>query len=394
MHKSVVSLLVAALAAGVLAGCSDKPSAPAPAQDPGVQFQSDVLQLSLPTMPRDPPAAGERTLEKAPEWRLGEWWRYRLTDGFAGKTYEFTRVVAGQDKAAGNYLVGFPVDEFNNDVMLFHTPGFGDIRQADLSYETHDKPFQMLSFPLRDGDSWDAEFEGTGKGPATVSVAAPGKADVELISPAYDIQATYDAELGEISRMTINNGTYEVYEVLGHGYGFSGTVRVPHAHDLIFINGRLGPVCAVGASGTAGGGPCQPKATTETVEVGPGYDRAAFILAVGAGPFLGVSNAVPTGVFRETATAPDGTAYSLQLTPNEGGFKIQAFGHEAPQGTWTLEHVAGGAGIAFIEGIGYHSIDVDLPSGCVINSVNAQHHNSECKIDAAQAGSITPTTTG
>src|ERR1041385_3548821 len=143
MHRSVVSLLVAPVAAGLLAGCAGKTDSPAAADD-GVQFQSNVLKLSLPTMPREAPPAGERTLDKAPEWRLGEWWSYRFTDGFAGKTYEFTRVVAGQDKAAGNYLVGFPVDQFSNDIMLFHTPGFGDVRQSDLSYETHDKAFRML----------------------------------------------------------------------------------------------------------------------------------------------------------------------------------------------------------------------------------------------------------
>jgi hypothetical protein len=386
MQKAVLCLL---MVVPLLAGCADNASDDGQAvQDPGVQFESDVLQLSLPTMPRDAPAAGERTLEKAPEWRLGEWWTYTLTDGFAGETYTFTRVVAGQDKSAGNYLVGFPIDEFDNNVMLFHTPGFGDIRQSDLSYETHDAVFQMLQFPLRDGDSWDAEFEGTGKGPVTVATTGAKTADLELISQNYNIQATYDAELGEISKMSVNNGSYEVYEVTGHGYGFKGVVRVPHAHDLIFINGRLGPVCDV-----SGSGPCDPKATTETIEVGAGYDRAAFILAVGAGPFLGVDNAVPVGVFRETATAPDGTAYSLQLLPSDGGFKIAAFGHEKPEGTWTLEHIAGGAGIAFIEGIGYHSIDVDLPSGCVINSFNAQHHNSECKIDQSQAGTINATST-
>src|SRR5438046_646620 len=122
MRTTVLSLLVAL---AFLAGCADKSASTADqAADPGVQFQSDVLQLSLPTMPREAPAAGERTLDKAPEWRLGEWWSYKLTDGFAGNTYEFTRVVAGQDKAAGNYLVGFPIDEFDNNVMLFHTPGF------------------------------------------------------------------------------------------------------------------------------------------------------------------------------------------------------------------------------------------------------------------------------
>ena len=36
---------------------------------------------------------------------------------------------------------------------------------------------------------------------------------------------------------------------------------------------------------------------------------------------------------------------------------------------------------AFVEGIGYHSIDVDLPSGCVVASANAEHHAANCRID-------------
>src|SRR5688500_17120660 len=205
MHKAALSLLVAA---ALLAGCAGTPDDPAPAaEDPGVQFQSDVLQLSLPTMPRDQPAAGERTLDQAPEWRLGEWWTYTLTEGFGGQTYEFTRVVAGQDKAAGNYLVGFPVDGFSNDIMLMHVPGYGDIRMADLAYETHDAYFQPLSFPLTAGKSWDAEFEGLGMGPASVVAVSGTTADIEVLAGGnYAINATYDAGMGEISKMVVTQG--------------------------------------------------------------------------------------------------------------------------------------------------------------------------------------------
>src|SRR5688500_17208699 len=189
MHKAVLSLLVLV---SLLAGCADESGEPEHAvEDPGVQFESDVLALAQPTMPRDPPAAGERTLQEAPQWRLGEWWIYTMTDGFTGGTYDFTRVVAGEDRAAGNYLVGFPVEEFSNDVMLFHVPGFGDVAQSNLAYETHDAYFQMLDFPLEDGKSWQAEFEGTGLGTAMVSVGN-GVADIELITPSYHVQATYD----------------------------------------------------------------------------------------------------------------------------------------------------------------------------------------------------------
>jgi hypothetical protein len=383
MHKAVLSLL---MLIPLLAGCAeDSGSGDVPAEDPGVQFESEVLTLAQPTMPREPPAAGERTLDEAPQWRLGEWWTYTMTDGFTGRTYDFTRVVAGEDRAAGNYLVGFPIEEFSNDVMLFHVPGFGDITQANLAYETHDYYFKMLDFPLQDGKSWEAEFEGTGLGTAMVSLAG-GLANIELITPGYHVVATYDPALGEISEMTINNGTYATYKVTGHGYDYRGTVRVPHAHDLVFIHGRLAGVVNVGAS--SGSGPVS-TGITETVEISPGYDRLSFIIAVGGGPAFGLPP--PPGVFRETVTAPDGTVYEAMLTPVDVAtgtpLKIIAVGHDKPEGTWTLEHIAAGPGIAFVEGIGYHSIDVELPSGCVVASFNAQHHTADCKVSD---GNIVP----
>jgi hypothetical protein len=382
MHKAAPSLL---LVTALLAGCAaDGPTSEPVPSGPAVQYQDGIVSVSLDSMPRDPPAPGERTLAAAPQWRLGEWWTYEMTDGFTGQTYTFTRVVAGEDPAAGNYLVGFPLEEFSNDVMLFHVPGFGDIAKANLAYETHDAYFQMLDFPLEDGKTWEAEFEGQGKGPAMVAVQGD-KALIELITPNYHALATYDPELGEISEMTINNGTYASYRVTGHGYDYRGVVRVPHAHDLVFIHGRLAGVVNVGASNGAG----PVAAHTETVEVPPGYDRLSFIIAVGGGPAFGLPP--PPGVFQERVTAPDGTVYEAMLTPVDvatgTSLRIVAIGHDDPTGTLTLEHLAAGAGIAFVEGIGYHSIDIELPSGCVVASFNAQHHNTACTVggDAATA---------
>ena len=391
MRTFVLSLLVTT---AFLAGCADDAAPPAEEEDPGVQFESEVLQLALPTMPRDPPLPGERTLDAAPQWRLGEWWRYRMTDGFTGGSYEFTRVVAGEDRAAGNYLVGFPVDEFNNDVMLFHIPGFGDVKKSTLSYETHDFDFQMLDFPLTSGKQWQAEFEGTGMGDATVETMGD-KAVVELITPSYNVVAEYEAEMGEFRSMTINDGTYAQYEVIDHGYGFQGLVRVPHAHDLVFIHGRLAGLGSMGLSdGTplpAGGLSLSPQ-PNDVVTLDPGYDRAAFIIAVGGGAGFGLPP--PAGYFEETVVAPDGTVFRETLTPADVAagteLKVTAYGHDFPEGEWQLQHLAAGAGIAFVEGIAYHSIDVDLPSGCVVNSLNAQHHSADCKINVEQAGSITP----
>lgn len=392
MHKVALCLLTMALAS--LAGCTDAGTPTGTPVQAEPQYADEVVQVAAPTMPREAPAAGERTLDEAPQWRLGEWWTYRMTDGFTGGTYEFTRVVAGEDRNAGNYLVGFPVDEFSNDVMLFHIPGFGDIRQADLAYETHDAYFQPLQFPLADGANWETEFEGTGLGNAFVTVTEPGKADINILTGGgHNITATYDAQLGEISKMNVlqGGGLYADYEVIAHGFDYQGIIRVPHAHDLVFIHGRLAGVVDVGPNAS---GPASTS-ITETVPIEPGYDRVAFIIAVGAGAFLGTmpvtGGPIPgAGYFQETVTAPDGTQFQGTYTPLDyaagQGLLITAHGHDNPEGSWTLQHIAAGAGVAFVEGIGYHSIDVDLPSGCVIASFNAQHHNADCKTTYDQAG--------
>ncbi len=384
MRKAALVLLL--LSTAFLAGCAEEPADDeAETAVPETQFESEVLQLSVPVLPRDPPAPGERNLTSAPQWRLGEWWTYQLEDGFTGGSYTFTRVVAGEDRAAGNYLVGFPVDAFSNDVMLYHIPGFGDITQANLAYETHDAYFQPLDFPLDQGKTWEISFEGVADGLAEVVTASAGTAHIEMNVSVYgSIVADYDAETGEITEMTIGQGgSYAHYKVTGHGYDYKGVVRVPHAHDLVFNHGRL-----AGAA-NAGGFNNGPASTnpTDTVVVEPGYDRLSFIIAVGGGgTFLGLP--ASAGAFRETVTAPDGTVYQAQWTPADAAagrdLIIVAIGHEKPEGTWTMEHVAGGVGVAFVEGIGYHSIDVDLPSGCVVASFNAQHHNAPCKVDGSQ----------
>lgn len=391
MHKIALCLLMVSVAG--LAGCTEPAVEPDTTAEPATQYEDEVVQVAAPTMPRDPPADGERTLATAPQWRLGEWWTYSMTDGFTDTTYEFTRVVAGEDRNAGNYLVGFPVDTFSNDVMLFHIPGFGDIRQADLAYETHDSYFQPLQFPLEDGASWEVSFEGVANGLAEVTVDSPTTATITMEVSAYGtIVAKYDAQVGEITEMTIGaDGSYARYEITGHGYDFAGIVRVPHAHDLVFIHGRFAGV------GSASGGSPVATSITESVTIEPGYDRLSFIIAVGGGQtFLGVPGTA--GVFQETVTAPDGTQYQATWTPADAAegrdLIIVAIGHDFPEGTWTMQHVAGGAGIAFVEGIGYHSIDVDLPSGCVIASFNAQHHSADCKTTYDDAGKGNQTSTG
>jgi hypothetical protein len=373
--SSLMRLLAPALVVALfLAGCATKVDTPVTTTTAAKQLDEGVNKLDIPVLPRDAPMPGERSLAQAPKWRLGESWQYHLVDGFTGNTYEFTRIVAGTD--GGNYLVGFPAADFKNDILVLHIPGFGDVAQADLSFEVHNVNFAPLKFPLTQTVTWPTAFEGR-LGNITAEPAADGKtATLTGAGKGWGFTATYDAEAGEITKMDYPG--YATYEVTSHGFGYTGVVRVPHAHELVFQHGRIAGLLNINAPLT------QPKpelSVTETVQVQAGFDHLAFVIIVGNA--LGAQAA--GGYYDEKVSSPNGTAFEVSMMPNEvtpSGLKLAFFGTGDPTGPWTLTHTAAGPGLTMAEGIGYHSIDVQLPSGCVVQSFNANHHAAPCKVDA------------
>lgn len=370
------ALLVACLF--LLAGCASTPGSAPETTSLEPQYTDPVIAVDQPTLPTDPPAAGSRTLTEVPEWRLGEWWDIKVTDLFTGTERMVKRVVAGTD--FDSYLVGFPLDGFSNDILVLHIPGYGDISRSNLSYEVHDAVFEPLQFPLVQGETWITAFEGRAV-QATVTEVTATQATIHLVSPqgppgptgqspapTDDITVTYDAEIGEI--VSYHGVNYADYEVTGHGYGYTGTVRVPHSHDLIFQNGRIAMV--VDATNLQNA----PAPMTDTFDVDGLYDRVGFVAILGE--VLG--QPVTTGYYKLVATDPNGETYTAEALPGGPALQITFFGAEKPVGQWTVEYTAGGGGIAVIEGIGYHSIDFELPSGCVVESYNAGHHGAPCRV--------------
>lgn len=300
--------------------------------------------------------AEPRTLQAPPQWKQGEWWRVKVVD-LLGKTFETTRVVAGQE--GDDYLVGMPMDEFINDLMVLHLPGFGQVSKEDLSFEIHDVRYEPLRFPLVEGDTWATAFEGR---PVTAKVFLLGEmqARVQLDGSQDHINVTYDAETGEIVKH-VQPG-YATVEVLEHGFDYSGYVIVPHMHDLIFAHGRIGGVL---------GPNLQPAPSlTDAVRVDSTYDRVSFAIILGR-----LNPTVTLGYYAEKATAPNGKTFELAFLPTEAGqFKIAVYDVVQPGGDWRFEHTAAGPGFAFAEGIAYHTYVVELPSGRVLPSTGEHRH--------------------
>ncbi len=336
----------------LLAGCAGTSG-----DDPGPAGASDED-------PSDPVGGGNGTvarnvsLDDAPEYQLGEWWRVRVTEFFTGATYETTRVVAGVED--DNWLVGMPAETFSHEIMVMHVPGFGQVDRFDLGFEIHDALYIPLPFPLVEGDTWQTAFEGRAV-TGSVNETSGTTARVEFHGASDTIVATYDAAIGEFSSWEASG--YARVEVLEHGYDYEGVVTVPHQHDVIFINGRF-----AGGLDTS----LTPAPPVEEIEVDATYQRVSFILATAD---LAEAGQPDAGYYSITATAPDGTEYSLTTLPGgSNGWTIDTYGHDDPGGTWSLQYEAVGAGFVFIEGIAYHVFDVVLPEGCLLPAEGEHEH--------------------
>ena len=340
--RSLPLLLAALLLGGCVATEAPAPSAASPGPVAPAASRSIVVE------PAPPRAEGDvRGLAEPPRWESGEWWRVRVTERMSGQTFEVTRVVAGIE--GDDYLVGMPQDAFVDAAMVLHLPGFGQVGRSDLGYEIHDSRFSPLRFPLVEGATWETEFEGDAM-TATVLWARGNAAEVEIAGEGGHILLTYDATIGEARRLVVDG--YLEYDVVAHGRGHTGIVTVPHMHDVVFNTFRF--------AGALMG--MQPAPPVERIAIDDAYDRVSFAFLAGA--FIPDGRTLTAGVFRERATAPDGTSFELLLTPaDRPGEHIAFFGHAAPGGEWLFEHLPLGGGYVVAEGIAYHVYDVELPSG-------------------------------
>ncbi|MBI4394177.1 MAG: hypothetical protein HY556_10365 [Euryarchaeota archaeon] len=334
-RRGTLGLVLAML----LAGCAT-PTGPSDVATTSFDVDTQGTDESRPEAPDVPDEVPSTA--SPPVFRVGDWWRIRVTDVFGGR-YETTRVVAAVMDS--HYMVGSPEKEFSDELLVLHLPGLGEVSQSDLSFDMHDAPFHPLKFPLTLGDTWKTAFEARPVDAEVISVSAT-TAEVEFTGASDHFVLTYDAAAGEVTRF--QHETYAEFQVIARGHGFQGKVAVPYAQDLIFQHGRLG-----GALNRENG----PAAPVDTISVRAGYDRASFVLIFAiAGP-----SPIAIGYMGEKVTAPDGTVFEASMaTPEPGPFKVVTKAHDKVAGDWQLQHVVVGPGFAGAEGIAYKVLKVEL----------------------------------
>jgi hypothetical protein len=274
------------------------------------------------------------SLDQAPQWQPGEWWTLHVTAACGGET-NITRVVTGT--IGPDYLVGMPSDDFRDSILSLHIPGFGDVSRANLSYQIHNVPFQLVRFPIVDGDTWETNFEG---GHVNVTLAKRSDTLVDaIITGDYSGSATYDASVHEFTKLDFPG--YADITLVDHGYAYKGLVTVPHRETLVFSVGRS----------------VVPRTTniTDTVDVRGSFTHASFVVAA-----TSIGQA-PAGAYRARVTDPSGETFDFSTTPGDSpGCHQQAFRSANPVGTWTFDNFAGGPGFVLEEGLAYESREVRL----------------------------------
>lgn len=303
------------------------------------------------------------TTAKPPRLVEGEWWRIRFDSVFAGNQHvEVVRVVANATDEG--YVIGMPHEGWYKEAIAYHAPAFGDVG-LDLSYNTHNKLFEPVKFPLKTGDKWrtvfaespyDATVESADQHLATISFQGvrqnpqptdPVTDKLGITGDGGTMRLVYDAQQHEIVKMESFVGTWEVVE---HGYDFEGWVTVPRGEHTAIDYGTFGPA-----------EPGKPV-LKRTVTVNGGFNRLTM---------MHVIFALSPGQYRVVSKPPNEPEMRTEHT-GSGPVVLKFYESNQPDGVWNQEDWAAGAGGTYSMGIAYHQYDIRLPDG----ARRSDHHHA------------------
>lgn len=343
------------------------------------RFAPALLVLLLAPVALQAASTATPSLAAAPAWEVGQWWRYEVDPiDWDGPSREITLVVAGA--TADEHLVGYAIEDEGvaDAVISTHLPGLGELKRADLSWRVHDVPFTPLKFPLIAGASWTSTFENANKTVRAEVLSVDGL--VATIRYAPQVQqdnlptsalvrralgtdlvlgrgnATYDAAVGHLTMLTLDG--YAQMRLVAHGRDHQGIVVVPRGIDQLFHFQRIAGVNVTAPAQQASAN----QLPVDSFTVDASFDRVTWNFFLGSLPLAGTPPG--PGVYRERATAPDGSTYEeTYVAPPFARLRAPSYHVDHPAGTWRFEHLAVGPGFAISEGAGYQVLHVELPSG-------------------------------
>lgn len=293
----------------------------------------------------DAPMVQERTLGSPPELQVGEWWTVEVEPELVGASFRTTLVVT--ERSEGGATLGIPPEDFYDHFLVLHIPPLGDLDLDTFAWRVMWDDFAALRFPLEVGRTWEADFHGNDV-VAEVTTVEGSRAHVTMTGERERIQLTYDAELGMITDFR-EEGLKLAFRVIDHGFGYDGVVK-----SLSGI--RLG-LMESGPARSTGGEPAGAASSTSTAEVRSGASHGSLSLVL-----WNVGTEDEAGVYRITATAPDGTTFeeAWETEPGSPSVVPVSFGHGAVDGIWRIDFEGSGPGRLLVELFTYELRELKL----------------------------------
>ena len=90
-----------------------------------------------------------------PTWETGDWWLYTFsTPDYSDDTARLVVASTSEEDGTAYMLAISSLTEARRHAVLNHNPFLGRITHSDLGAFENGAPQQVLSFPLKQGESW------------------------------------------------------------------------------------------------------------------------------------------------------------------------------------------------------------------------------------------------
>lgn len=244
-------LMVAALSAIALSGCTDNGSETPAGTDNGTDGQT-----------MEP--AAENFEVQAPEWSVGRYFGHHVFFGAADTTGTHINTIV-YDETSSDYLLATDNRDIAELHAIFDIPILGALSKTDLSTTSFGGPQSAYKFPMRDGTTWSGKVtmeQDQFGGPVSrdVDFVATFNPAVRMVVsgkeyPGFDIVGTsegktlietnYIPEVGWYGEFVYYDFTTEdvdddfIFRVISMGFGhdfasdLGGTVLVIEATELV-----------------------------------------------------------------------------------------------------------------------------------------------------------------
>lgn len=302
-------LLILAVAATQLGGClgDDAPVGSASVAPPA----SDDARLPVDDAGR---LAALHEVA-APAWSVGDSWRFTSTDGTTG-----TLVVVAA--SSSTYTLATDEPTLASYDAVFDVSYIGAIRATDLAGAQQGSPVKFFDFPLSNGKTWTAAWDGL-EVELTATARADGGFDIAgTAAGAPYVAYDYTPSLKWWSHLDFDGYGIKVSE---HRSNWTGSYVVATAETLLELGTGGAPA---GAFAVAEG---QTSVLLATAGASQAVLRARAIVDPAGQPFLGDGDDV---TFSPNPWTEWGV---LTLPPTPGEWRIAMPTAQDPSGWWSAE---------------------------------------------------------